>query len=62
MNDDVLEKILRFRYEGSVETDVAGSVVAVPPFGLHALEEISADFDTEFRLPFRDDRGNCPVE
>src|SRR5205085_2441241 len=40
---------------------VARSVVAAPPLGFHALEEVTGHRDAQLRLPPTDQLGHCIV-
>lgn len=41
----VFQEVLRFFHELRVQANVSGLMVAAPPFGLHALQEIGCHFD-----------------
>src|SRR5437870_4243438 len=62
VDDDVFEQVLRLLHEFSVETDMAGAVVAASPLGFHPLQEISADFHFQLGLPLFDERRHDFVE
>lgn len=54
MDHHVLEQVLRLLYKLCVQADRPRSVVAAAPLGLHALEEVVGNLDTQLRLPLAD--------
>jgi hypothetical protein len=58
----VFEKVFGLFDQLGVEADMSLSVVAASPLGLHPLQEIAANLDSELSLPLLDDRRDRLVK
>lgn len=62
VNHDVLQQIPGFLDQLRIQTNGPLFRVAASPFGLHALQEIALDFDTNPAFPLLDQGGDRGVK
>jgi hypothetical protein len=62
MHDHIFEHVAWFLDQLGVDPDRPALRVAASPFGLHPLQKVAANLDTDSCFPLADQLGDCVVE